>query len=56
MIRYTDKLVGKVVDKLDELGLRDNTVVLFYSDNGTNARVASMMGDRRVRGEKGQGN
>ncbi len=36
MIRYTDKLVGKVVGKLNELGIRENTLVLFYSDNGTN--------------------
>lgn len=53
MIEYTDKLVGRVVDQLEELGLRENTLILFYSDNGTNARVASRMGDRRVRGEKG---
>ena len=55
MIRYTDKMVGKVIDKLDELGLSENTLVLFYSDNGTNNRVASMMGDRRIRGGKSYG-
>lgn len=55
MIQYTDKVVGKVVDKLDELKLRENTLVLFYSDNGTNSRVTSMMGSQRVRGEKGKG-
>jgi arylsulfatase A-like enzyme len=29
-----DLAVGKVLDKLDELGLRENTLVLFTSDNG----------------------
>ncbi len=55
MIRYTDKIVGKITHQLDDLGIRENTVVLFFSDNGTNARVASMMGQRRARGGKGTG-
>ncbi len=54
MIRYTDKIVGQITKQLDDLGIRENTVLLFFSDNGTNARVASMMGDRLVRGEKGK--
>lgn len=29
-----DKHVGRILDKLDELGLADNTVVVFSSDNG----------------------
>ena len=45
MIQYTDKLLGKVVDKVEQLGLAENTLVVFYSDNGTNNRVASKMGD-----------
>lgn len=53
MVEYTDKAVGRVVAKLDELGLRKETLILFYSDNGTNARVVSQLGDRTVRGGKG---
>lgn len=34
MVSYLDKLIGQVLDKLDELGLADNTIVLFTSDNG----------------------
>ncbi len=55
MIEYTDKMVGKVVDKIDALGLQRNTLILFYSDNGTNWRVTSKFGDRMVRGGKGKG-
>ncbi len=29
-----DQAVGKVLRKLDELGLSDNTIVVFTSDNG----------------------
>jgi arylsulfatase A len=35
MVAYVDKLVGRVVDKLDEVGVRDNTLILFTGDNGT---------------------
>lgn len=31
-----DRGVGKIVDKLEELGLRENTVVIFCADNGFN--------------------
>jgi len=35
MVEYTDKLVGRLVATLKELGLRENTVVIFTGDNGT---------------------
>jgi uncharacterized sulfatase len=34
MIRALDRSVGQILDKLDEEGLADNTVVIFSSDNG----------------------
>jgi arylsulfatase A-like enzyme len=34
MIEAMDLAVGKVLAKLDELGLRENTIVVFTSDNG----------------------
>lgn len=34
MVESVDKSVGRVLDKLDELGLSGNTIVLFFSDNG----------------------
>jgi len=32
---YLDLLVGRVIDKVEELGIADNTLILFTSDNGT---------------------
>jgi len=32
---YIDHLVGRLVSHLEELGIADNTVVMFLSDNGT---------------------
>ena len=34
MIESMDNGVGKVLDKLDQFGLSDNTIVVFTSDNG----------------------
>jgi arylsulfatase A-like enzyme len=37
-IEYMDKLVGKLMGELDRLKLREKTVVIFSSDNGTAPR------------------
>ncbi|MDX2415401.1 MAG: sulfatase [Bacteroidales bacterium] len=34
MVESTDMAVGKVLDKLKETGIDDNTIVIFFSDNG----------------------
>ncbi len=52
-VRYTDKMVGKVVDKLEETGLRENTLVIFTGDNGTFTDIVSEFNGRRFRGGKG---
>jgi len=50
MIEGVDEGVGAVCDKLDELELRDNTIVFFFSDNGGYANATSMV---PLRGSKG---
>jgi len=52
MVTYMDKLVGKVVRKLDELGIREKTVLMFTGDNGTCVHRAVVNG-RSVGGGKG---
>jgi arylsulfatase A-like enzyme len=34
MISCMDKYIGKILDKLDELGLTENTIVVFSTDHG----------------------
>ncbi|MCF7817921.1 MAG: sulfatase-like hydrolase/transferase [Kiritimatiellales bacterium] len=53
MVAYTDKLTGQLVAKLDELGIRDNTLLIILGDNGTGRGTMSLMGDRKVYGGKG---
>ena len=53
MVAYMDEVVGRVVDSVDELGLTDNTLILFYGDNGTDRRVISQTTFGQVVGGKG---
>jgi len=41
MIEETDRSVGAIMDKLEELGLRESTLVLYISDNGGVPRYTS---------------
>ena len=34
MTRFVDDGIGRIVDKLDELGLRENTIIVFTADHG----------------------
>lgn len=34
LVTFMDQQIGRVLEKLDELGLRENTLVIFSSDNG----------------------
>jgi arylsulfatase A len=53
MVAYADKLIGRLVRKLDELRLRKNTLVIVVGDNGTAAGIRSRVGDEIVDGGKG---
>lgn len=54
MLKYADKLVGKVVEKLEKEGIRDNTLIIFYADNGTTPGVKIKQTNGKViRGGKG---
>jgi len=52
MVEYMDFLIGRLVDKLDELGLSESTLVLVTGDNGTMRGVESIRNGRPVMGMK----
>jgi len=66
LVEYADTLVGNIVRVLDELRLRENTLILFTGDNGTpyhfitkyqdgkyiHEAVYSQVGDSLIRGGK----
>lgn len=53
MMSYTDKIVGRINAKLEELEIEDNTIVIFTGDNGTDKPIVSYMYGREVAGAKG---
>jgi arylsulfatase A len=66
MVQKMDERVGRIVRELESLSLRERTLILFLSDNGTAGKtltdveggeliyepVVSRMGDRRIAGGK----
>ena len=53
MVEYMDKIVGKIIKKVDQIGQLDNTIILFTADNGTNVRITSRWNDQDIKGGKG---
>ncbi|MHC4916325.1 MAG: sulfatase-like hydrolase/transferase [Planctomycetota bacterium] len=53
MVTYMDKLVGRLVAQLDKHGLRENTLILFTGDNGTDTPINTKMGEVNVKPGKG---
>jgi arylsulfatase A-like enzyme len=50
MISTTDDRMGMVVKKLEELGLRENTIIIFMSDNGASVEDCSITEDDHASG------
>lgn len=53
MVAYTDKIVGRIVSNLKDLGLDENTIVIFTGDNGTNTSIRTQTTEGLIRGGKG---
>lgn len=53
MVSYMDKLVGRIIKKTEALGIRENTLILFIGDNGTDRDVTSMVNGQPLQGDKG---
>jgi len=50
MVESVDRSVGRIMGKLEQLGIADDTVVVFTSDNGGHGRITS---HHPLRGNKG---
>ncbi|MFT6864664.1 MAG: arylsulfatase A [Akkermansiaceae bacterium] len=53
MVQYLDKLVGKIVKQVDDLGQLENTIILFTADNGTHVSLTSRWNGQDIKGGKG---
>ncbi|MGI9552931.1 MAG: sulfatase-like hydrolase/transferase [Aurantibacter sp.] len=54
MVFQMDEIVGKINNKLKQLGLENNTLVIFTGDNGTDEPVISTINGRQIAGAKGK--
>jgi arylsulfatase A-like enzyme len=52
-VEYLDKLVGKLVAELDDLKLRENTLVVFTGDNGSTGSGSFKVDGKEIDGKKG---
>ncbi len=54
-VKEMDDIVGELLQELDDLGVADNTIVMFSTDNGTYVRTWPDGGNTPFHGEKGVG-
>lgn len=52
MVRYTDEILGRLTDSMEKLKIRDNTIIIWTTDNGTVSAVTGLLNGRKVRGGK----
>ena len=53
MVEYMDRIIGEIIKKTEELGIRKNTLILFVGDNGTDRDVTSSFNGISIKGDKG---
>ncbi len=54
MLAYLDTQIGIMLQTLDDLGIAENTIVVFLADNGTDRDLTNTWGDgKQVAGGKG---
>ena len=54
MVKYMDKEIGKLMDTLKKKNLLNNTIVIFYGDNGTPHSITSTWNNTSIDGGKSQ--
>ncbi len=52
MMAYLDKMVGRLLAKLDERGIAGNTLIFFIGDNGAHPQITSKRNGESIKGGK----
>ena len=53
MVAYADKAVGQIVAQLEKSGVRENTLLIFTGDDGTDKPIVTPWNGTKVAGGKG---
>ncbi len=56
MVEYMDKMMGQVIQKVEEAGLLSNTLFLFIADNATQEQIYSKWNNLIIKGTKTETN
>lgn len=54
MVRYTDKITGDLIAALEAENIRDQTLILWTTDNGTTGQISGSYRGEMVQGGKGK--
>lgn len=52
MVKYMDKLTGRIVSTIDNAEIRDNTIIIFTTDNGSTRKITGHINGKPVPGAK----
>lgn len=52
MVEYADHILAKMVTQLEAIGERENTIIVWTTDNGTSKNIVGTINGRKVRGGK----
>ena len=52
MVNYMDKIIGKIIAHVEDLGLMERTLIMFTGDNGADQPVVSMLNGSEYPGGK----
>jgi len=54
MVRYTDLITRDLVETLEKAGIRNNTLIIWTTDNGTAGAITGNLKGRKIKGGKSQ--
>ncbi len=52
MVNYMDKIIGRLIQKTEDLGIAENTLIVFTADNGTHTGITSRWKGQSIQGGK----
>lgn len=52
MVHYTDQILKKLITALEDLEIRDNTIIVWTTDNGTSGNIIGHINGKAIRGGK----
>lgn len=52
MVKYTDKITQDIVNTIENAGIRENTIIIWTTDNGTTGKITGKRNGMKVKGGK----